>query len=149
MGSKTTYYRRKKQASLLGCSLSELSDNRGKHGNHIHGSSHPRWNKGKLLTDDGYVKIRVGLNHPLADPNGYAFEHLVVWVSAGNPIPNENELLHHKNEDKQDNRYGNLELKTRSNHNTLHNALRGRDGLGRFLPKQAVRAWEEIPEVKP
>lgn len=105
---------------------------RGKHRNHARGSRHPRWNL-RLLSTGGYVKVRVGQSHPLADPNGYAYEHLLVWVSAGNPLPAPGELLHHDNGDKQDNRIENLKLQTRSEHNAHHNALRGRNELGQFL----------------
>lgn len=47
------------------------------------GPDHPRWQDGKIISSHGYVKVRVGSEHPLADPNGYAYEHLLVWVSAG------------------------------------------------------------------
>lgn len=85
-----------------------------------------------MQNEDGYTKIRVGVNHPLADPNGYAYEHLVVWCAAGHPRPTPNETLHHKNEDKTDNRYDNLELLTRGDHNALHIAERGRRENGQF-----------------
>lgn len=68
----------------------------------------------------GYVKLRVGKGHPLADPNGYAYEHLVVWASAGNPRPQRGEVLHHRNEDKTDNRIENLHLMTRAEHSQMH-----------------------------
>lgn len=108
---------------------------RGKHNGHKRGSEHYRWNENKITNGDGYVKIRVGREHPLADPNGYSYEHLLVWVSAGNPKPKEGELLHHINEDRSDNRLHNLELKPRGEHNSLHNAQRGRGSDGRFLPR--------------
>lgn len=107
---------------------------KGKHQNQLRGSRHPRWNHGKILSEEGYVKIRVGIGHPLADPNGYAYEHLIVWASAGRPLPGPGQILHHGNEDKQDNRLDNLELKTRPDHNAHHNAIRGRNELGQFNP---------------
>jgi hypothetical protein len=75
----------------------------------------------------------VGKGHPLADPNGYAYEHLVVWVSAGNPRPPKGFTLHHRNEVKDDNRIENLELKSRSSHSAGHAAVRTRDAAGRLL----------------
>lgn len=113
---------------------------KGKHNNHKKGASHYRWNKGKILSTEGYVKIRVGKKHPLADPNGYAYEHLVNWVSAGNPLPKEDEIIHHDNEDRTDNRILNLKLLTRAQHNRLHNLSRLRDSSGQFLPKTAQPA---------
>ena len=106
----------------------------GKHGNHVRGSDHYRWNKGKIVSSDGYVKIRVGRNHPLADPNGYASEHLLVWVSAGDALGS-NEVLHHLNGDRQDNRWENLQRMTKAEHNALHNKNRECNELGQFVKK--------------
>lgn len=80
-----------------------------------------RWNHGRIPSSHGYTKIRVGKGHPLADGNGYAYEHTVVWVSAGNRLPKPDEVLHHKNENKADNRIKNLELKKRVDHSVGHN----------------------------
>ena len=99
-------YRAREHAKKFGPGA---GDQRGKHGNHAK------------------VKIRVGVEHPLADPNGYAYEHLLVWVSAGRAIPEENEILHHSNEVKSDNRLGNLELKVRPDHGRHHIQGRQRD----------------------
>ena len=120
------------------------ADSRGRHGNHARGAKSHLWSESKLLDHDGYILIRVGKSHPLADPHGYARESLLVWVSAGNPLPNKNELLHHKSEEKTDDRIENLELKTRGGHNSHHNAIRGRDDKGRFLLDG--RTWEELSE---
>ena len=144
-------YNAKKHIEHFGSSAGDM---RGRHGNHAMGPRNGRWNaEKKILSDDGYVKVRVGRDHPLADPNGYAYEHLLVWISAGNPLPGLGELLHHKDENRENNRIGNLELKTRSKHATDHNSERGRDGFGRFLPKRAGRLldgreWNEFPEVR-
>jgi hypothetical protein len=151
MGSKTTYYRRLRRASALGCKVDELPDGRGCHLNHSRGPNHYRWNHNAIYDDRGYKKVRVGRNHSLADPNGYAYEHLIVWISAGNALPKSGELIHHKDENKEDNRIENLELKTKAAHNSLHNAKRGRDVNGRFLPKAAGRlldgrTWDETPK---
>ena len=97
------------------------------------GAAHCRWNSDLILSEHGYVRVRVGVEHPLADPNGYAYEHLVVWCAAGHARPGAGELLHHKNEDKTDNRYSNLELTGRSEHSAHHIAARRRDATGRLL----------------
>jgi len=93
---------------------------RGKHANHAKGPAHPRWSEEKMVANNGYVKLRVGDDHPLADPNGYAYEHLVIWAAAGRPLPSQDELIHHKNENKTDNRLSNLELKKRIAHSVEH-----------------------------
>lgn len=120
---------------------------RGKHGNHARASRQHRWKPGGSVASNGYVKIRVGKEHPLADPNGYAYEHLVVWCAAGNPRPPRGWLLHHVNEDKTDNRIGNLELKPRGAHNAEHLAADNRrcPATGRLLPKRAAAEHSGMP----
>lgn len=140
---------RERRAKQLGIPISELPDGRGKHGRQVRGKDHPRWNDARLLSSQGYVLLRVGKGHLLADPNGYAYEHLVVWMSAGKPAPADDEILHHRNEDKTDNRIRNLELLKRGDHNRLHNEQRERDSFERF--KKAAgrlldgREWDEYP----
>ena len=111
---------------------------KGHQENRARASRQHRWKPGGSVASNGYVKTRVGKSHPLADPNGYAYEHTVVWCSAGKPKPQKGELLHHRNEDKTDNRLENLELKKRGEHNAEHLVDRGRDALtGQFLPASA------------
>jgi HNH endonuclease len=111
---------------------------RGNRTNHVRGSAHPRWNPGRIITEEGYVKVRVGVGHPLADPKGYAYEHLVVWRAAGKRLPKPHELLHHRDEDKANNRIDNLELITRKRHSQMHAAASERDAHGRFMERSAA-----------
>jgi len=121
---------------------------KGIHKHHAYGSRCGRWNGEKILSSGGYTKIRVGKNHPLADPNGYAYEHIVVWVSAGNQRPSTKEVIHHLNGDKADNRIENLCMITRSEHNRIHNADKSRDTSGQFSGRVLDgRTWEEYPEA--
>lgn len=102
------------------------------------GAANPRWRGGeRMLSGHGYVKVRVGIGHPLADPHGFAYEHHLVWVAAGNAPLNDDQTLHHRNHDKTDNRLGNLELMTTSEHSRLHAASRARVN-GRFVARDAV-----------
>jgi len=141
--SQTTYYRRKKKAEILGCTIMEVSDTRGKHKNHARGEKHYRWQKGKHFSRDGYVKIRVGTSHPLADPNGYVYEHKLVVLTANTPgasllarFPDEY-VVHHINGDRKDNRLENLTVMTKGKHNKLHMPERDPKN-GRFVSKKAA-----------
>lgn len=113
-------------------------NNPASHQKRARGAAHHRWNGGRLFSSQGYVKVRVGRDHPLADANGYAYEHLLVWVAAGNPRPPAGWLLHHENENKADNQLGNLALITKAEHNRLHMADRQRDARGRMVGKKAA-----------
>jgi hypothetical protein len=73
---------RESRARSLGVPVADLPDGRGRHGNHVRGGAHPRWNHGRMLSEHGYVKVRLGPFHPLSDPNGYAYEHTLVAVTA-------------------------------------------------------------------
>lgn len=119
---------------------------RGRHGNHARSSRQHRWNPGGSVASNGYVKIRVGRGHPLADRNGYAYEHHVIWCAAGNPRTGPGQVLHHRNHDKTDNRLANLELKSRGQHNAEHLAEEDRRcaKTGRFLPKRAGRLLDGV-----
>lgn len=136
--SRTQRYRRMKIAKELGVPIDQIPDRRGRHSNHARGADNGRWNaESRIISEHGYVKVRVGRNHPLADPNGYAYEHLIVWIAAGKAPPNPDELLHHVDGNKTDNRLYNLELKTRSDHAVCHNADRPRDlATGQFKAKE-------------
>lgn len=92
----------------------------GKHVNHTKSADHVKWSEEKMIASTGYTKVRVGKTHPLADPNGYAYEHLVIWCAAGLARPTSGQLIHHKNENKTDNRIENLELKRRPEHSAGH-----------------------------
>lgn len=105
------------------------------------GKDHHRWNDRRIVSSHGYIKVRAGI-HPLADPNGYVYEHLLVWCAAGNPKPAHDEVLHHINEDKTDNRLSNLRLMNRGLH-TIEEHV-DRDPIGKFCKKTAGRSLDGI-----
>ena len=132
------YRRRLKAAAGLDPSV----DYRGK-GRHVSASRHPRWNAQRLVSRHGYVKVRVGRRHPLADPNGYAYEHLIILAAAGLRL-SAGQVAHHLNGDKTDNRIENLEVTTRSAHNSHHNAHRPRDRYGRLTARQLLPPQRDL-----
>jgi len=118
---------REQRARKFGVTVDQLPDGRGKNPNswknRPKGVDHPRWNSDRIITQHGYVRVRVGVGHPLSDPNGYAYEHLVVWCNAGRQPPESGQVIHHRNEDKTDNAIQNLELLTRQEHAAEHHKM--------------------------
>lgn len=136
---------RERRARMLGCDVCDLPDGRGK-GPRVSGASHYRWNNGRIISSHGYVRIRVGRCHPLADPNGYAYEHLAVWVRNGNQPPESDEVLHHINGDKRDNRIENLRVEKRSAHSIGHHPSLS-DASVRMLRELYAAGSEDMPSL--
>lgn len=88
------------------------------------GPANPNWRGGRSIASNGYVLLRVGTDHHLADVRGYAYEHRVVAeVKIGRRLRDDEEV-HHKNENKQDNAPDNLEVVTRPAHRLEHRRVR-------------------------
>lgn len=80
----------------------------------------------------GYFYIYMP-NHPKAIKNGrYIAEHRLVAEKIVGRILNHNEIAHHKNGIKTDNRKCNIEVMTISEHNRYHAKLRKRGNNGKF-----------------
>jgi site-specific DNA-adenine methylase len=79
--------------------------------------------RGVTLTSQGYVAIKVGQSHPMADSRGYAYLHNLVWKAAGRRLPKgggrysgTDSILDHINRLKDDNRLSNLRPMSRAGH---------------------------------
>lgn len=84
------------------------------------GPENHNWRGGRSVASTGYVLIRVGVGHPLADVRGYAYEHRVVMTEQLGRELSPREHVHHKNGDKLDNRPENLEVLTAWQHQAEH-----------------------------
>lgn len=74
-------------------------------------------------TKEGYNQIYAP-NSPSARSNGYAPEHRVVAEQALGRQLRSNEVVHHKNGIKTDNRAENLRIMKRKEHSKLHRKYR-------------------------
>lgn len=135
---KRSYLERKKVAKY-GPKAAGV-DMRGRHGNHARGERNARWNpNARRLTSHGYVAVRVPIGHPHGwGPKSlrsfaYAYEHVLVMMDHLGRSLAANEVVHHRNGAKTDNRIENLELLTSSEHMFEHSTERERDSLGRFV----------------
>ena len=81
----------------------------------------------------GYI-MRYEPEHPMASRRGRLFEHR--WVMAnhlGRPLLPD-EIVHHRNGVKDDNRIDNLAVMTDAEHKLLHTAKRSRTERGTLMP---------------
>lgn len=78
----------------------------------------PNWKGGRSITSHGYVLIRVGVEHPLADVRGYAYEHRLKAWEAGQDV--DGKQVHHEDENTQHNSIENLEPLTIAEHRARH-----------------------------
>lgn len=92
------------------------------------------WKGGRTIASNGYVLIRVGRSHHLADVRGYAYKHRLVAEQVLGRRLQPGEQVHHKNEIKTDNRPENLEVASSI---AVHRVMHRTTGVGRRLPGQA------------
>ena len=83
-------------------------------GSHWKGKGNPKWKEGKRI-HNGYIQLYMK-GHHLADSIGYVAEHrLVMEEKLGRKLKKE-ELVHHINGKRDDNRPENLMLTMRNSH---------------------------------
>jgi len=88
------------------------------------------WRGGRTITEHGYVLVRVGVGHPLADVRGYAYEHrLKAWL-AGHDV--EGKHVHHDDHVRHNNGDSNLIPLTPAEHRAEHR----KPGSNKKLPNE-------------
>lgn len=106
-------------SSLKGIKLSDETKKKiseGKRGKYINKTQFGGHVKNRT---DGYIYIYCP-THPKATKDGYVMEHILVMENHINRYLNTDEVVHHKNKNRSDNRIENLQLMKSKEHASFH-----------------------------
>lgn len=87
---------------------------------HQTGPKNGQWKGGRIVASNGYVLVRVGVDHHLADVRGYAYEHRLVAEQVIGRRLARGEVVHHRDHDTTNNAPDNLQVLTRRQHHAEH-----------------------------
>lgn len=83
--------------------------------------------------DNGYRMIATK-NHPKGrNKQNYVYEHVLIMEKHIGRLLKNDEMVHHKNEIKNDNRIENLQLMKKKDHYKFHAVFRDRNEKGQFV----------------
>jgi hypothetical protein len=95
------------------------------------GEGNSMWNNGRTIAGGGYISLWKP-DHPFADVNGrIKEERLVMEAHIGRYLKKE-EIIHHINHNRQDNRIENLMIMSKHDHSSYH----------------AFKRWENAKRIK-
>lgn len=83
------------------------------------------WKIEKTVKKGDYLYALVK-DHPYSTNSGYVLYHRIVMENSLGRLLNSNEVVHHINEDKKDNRLSNLQLMNKKEHSRFHQFQKGR-----------------------
>ena len=78
------------------------------------------YHKGYITTWNGYIKVKAPIDHPNKDNKGYISEHRLIAEQIIGRYLNKDEVVHHINGDKKDNRPSNLLVLSKTEHKKIH-----------------------------
>lgn len=90
------------------------------------GDRNPFWRGGRTITAHGYVLLRVGKEHHLADVRGYAYEHRVVAEAMIGRRLSDDEMVHHRDGNKANNDPSNLKVVIGNAEHHVHHRKSGK-----------------------
>jgi hypothetical protein len=112
-----------------GKTLSDAQKRKISEARKIHGQGH------RKKRQDGYIAIYYP-DYPSSNKDGFIMEHVYVMEQHLGRYLEDNEVVHHKNFDRSDNRIENLQVMTKSEHMSYHSTLRHRKKRGDDLSIQ-------------
>lgn len=83
------------------------------------------WNIKKIVSKGNYYYAIVP-EHPNKTKNNYVLAHRIIMENYLGKVLNTNEIVHHINKDKKDNRIENLQLMTSHEHSIFHASQKGK-----------------------
>lgn len=95
--------------------------------------------RSKGIDPNGYVVVYYP-EHPAAYKNGHVYYHRLKMENMLGRYLRKNELVHHKDENRLNNRRSNLELTTRSKHTSHHNLVRPTKGKRKGVPNRKTKS---------
>lgn len=91
------------------------------------GEGNPKWRGGKHKNSDGYIKL-FRPDHPKADKAGYVYQHRIVMEEYIGRDLKKDEIIHHINGIKDDNRMCNLIIVNAEEHQMYENYWKAKIG---------------------
>jgi hypothetical protein len=86
------------------------------------GPLNPQWKGGRWIDGRGYMRV-LRHGHPRANTYGIVFEHIVVYEEHYKCCIPRWGVIHHKDGNKSNNHWRNLELTSNGKHTTIHSRL--------------------------